>query len=84
MREYTRAKSSQEADRDRKAPLWYRFRDRRMKGMKFRRQHPIDGYVVDFYCPGARLAVELDGGGHTEKKQKSYDREREKPLAFMG
>ncbi len=55
-----------------------------MKGMKFRRQHPIDGYVVDFYCPGARLAVELDGGGHTEKKQKSYDREREKPLAFMG
>lgn len=55
-----------------------------MKDMKFRRQHPIDSYIVDFYCPMASLAIELDGGGHAEKDQERHDRERERVLASHG
>ena len=44
--------------------VWCRLRDRRLEGFKFRRQHPIGPYVVDFYCPRARLIVEVDGPGH--------------------
>jgi very-short-patch-repair endonuclease len=40
-------------------------RDRRLDGWKFRRQEPVDRYVVDFLCPDAKLVVELDGGQHT-------------------
>ncbi|HEY9213748.1 MAG TPA: endonuclease domain-containing protein [Ancylobacter sp.] len=45
--------------------LWSHLRDRRLDGWKFRRQVPIDRYVVDFLCADARLVVELDGGQHT-------------------
>lgn len=45
--------------------LWSWLRDRRLAGFKFRRQHPIGRYVVDFYCPQARLVVEIDGDGHS-------------------
>ena len=47
--------------------LWFRLRDRRLNGLKFRRQMPIKTYVVDFYCESARLIVELDGGHHAER-----------------
>ena len=46
--------------------LWYRLRERRLGGFKFRRQTPIKGYVVDFACLSARLIVELDGGQHAD------------------
>ena len=44
--------------------VWCRLRGRKLDGFKFRRQHPIGEYVVDFYCPAARLVVEIDGPGH--------------------
>jgi very-short-patch-repair endonuclease len=44
--------------------LWYRLRGARLSGHKFRRQHPIPPYVVDFYCDAARLIIELDGSQH--------------------
>jgi very-short-patch-repair endonuclease len=44
--------------------LWSRLRDRRLDGWKFRRQFPIDCYVVDFFCADAHLIIELDGGQH--------------------
>jgi very-short-patch-repair endonuclease len=44
--------------------LWRHLRNRNFANYKFRRQHQIDRYTVDFYCPEARLAIELDGGGH--------------------
>jgi very-short-patch-repair endonuclease len=47
--------------------LWRHLRDRRLGGFKFRRQRPIDPYVVDFVCLDAKLIVELDGGGHALK-----------------
>lgn len=45
--------------------LWRHLRNRNFAGYKFRRQHPFDDYVLDFYCPSAKLAVELNGGGIT-------------------
>jgi very-short-patch-repair endonuclease len=44
--------------------LWERLRDRLLSGIKFRRQHPIGACIVDFYCPAARLVIEVDGGIH--------------------
>jgi very-short-patch-repair endonuclease len=44
--------------------MWERLRDKRLDGAKFRRQHPVGPYVLDFYCPAAHLAVEVDGGSH--------------------
>ena len=41
--------------------LWEYLRDRRLLGLKFRRQHPLGTYIVDFYCPAFRLVVEIDG-----------------------
>jgi len=52
---------------DAERTLWFRLRDRRLRGWKFRRQVPIDNYVVDFCCEAARLIIELDGGQHTEQ-----------------
>ena len=46
---------------------WFRLRDRRIKGLKFRRQMLIKSYVVDFCCESARLIIELDGGQHAER-----------------
>jgi very-short-patch-repair endonuclease len=46
--------------------LWGLLRDRRLAGVKFRRQHPIGPYVVDFYCVSRGLVVELDGQSHAD------------------
>ena len=61
-----------QTDAERK--LWFRLRDRRLNGMKFRRQMPIKSYVVDFCCESARLIVELDGGQHTERSHEDAKR----------
>ena len=57
-------------------------RNRRLGGRKFRRQHPLPPYILDFYCEEARLAIELDGGQHGE--QAAYDAARSTVLASQG
>ena len=47
---------------DAERELWSRLRDRQMRGLKFRRQMPIEGFVADFACVEARLVIEVDGG----------------------
>jgi len=47
-----------------------------MCGFKFRRQHPIGPYIVDFYCHKAQLAIEIDGGQHNQDRQLLYDERR--------
>jgi len=49
--------------------LWFRLRDRRLNGLKFKRQVPLDKYIVDFCCAEARLIVELDGGQHATRDE---------------
>ena len=64
--------------------LWYHLRNKRLGGYKFRRQHPFDTYIVDFFCDAARLVIEIDGGGHTEPSQMAYDHERTSRLEELG
>ena len=44
--------------------LWQRLRNQQLHGLKFRRQHPVDRFIVDFYCSEVRLAIEVDGPVH--------------------
>jgi very-short-patch-repair endonuclease len=62
--------------------LWKYLRRKSVSGIKFRRQHIINGYIVDFYVPEAKLVIEIDGGNH--KKTKGYDRLRDKALRNRG
>ena len=64
--------------------LWRVLRAGRFAGFKFRRQHPIGIYYLDFYCPAAKLSVELDGFQHGLPEQHQHDEEREKFLADQG
>ncbi len=64
------------------ASLWEKLRKRQLGGLKFRRQHVIYAFIVDFYCPAAKLVIEIDGSVHA--KQKKYDKAREAYLAAMG
>jgi very-short-patch-repair endonuclease len=57
--------------------LWTALRSR-PAGFKFRRQHPLVGYVADFYCPAARLAIEVDGIAHEMGDNPSRDARRDK------
>jgi very-short-patch-repair endonuclease len=56
--------------------LWRRIRDRQIKGCKFRRQHGIEKYIVDFYCPEFMLAIEIDGPHHLEQVEADQIRQR--------
>jgi len=55
--------------------LWSRLCKKQL-GVKFRRQHPIDEYILDFYCHAYRLAIEVDGEIHNSKKNQEYDKLR--------
>ena len=63
--------------------LWQRLRHRAGR-VKFRRQHPIAGYVVDFYCPEAKFIVEVDGEAHNRGDRPLRDAKRETTLAGLG
>ncbi len=54
--------------------LWSVLRNKQLKGLQFRRQHAVGRYVVDFYCPGAKLVVEVDGESHTGRAQQDAKR----------
>jgi very-short-patch-repair endonuclease len=61
--------------------LWRSLRAGRFAGFKFRRQHPLGAYYLDFYCPAAKLSIELDGFQHGTPEQRERDKEREEFLA---
>jgi very-short-patch-repair endonuclease len=56
--------------------FWGQVRNKRFMGLKFFRQYSVGQYILDFYCPEIRLAVELDGGQHNEPEQREYDAAR--------
>jgi adenine-specific DNA methylase/very-short-patch-repair endonuclease len=56
--------------------LWRCLRGKQLAGFRFRKQHPIERFVLDFYCPSARLAIELDGSQHATEEGKARDAER--------
>ncbi|MEZ4553756.1 MAG: endonuclease domain-containing protein [Dehalococcoidia bacterium] len=64
--------------------LWEHLRDRRLDGLKFRRQHPVGPFVLDFYCVELRLAIEVDGGVHSTEEQAHHDADRQAVLEEAG
>ncbi|HMU08608.1 MAG TPA: class I tRNA ligase family protein [Ferruginibacter sp.] len=64
--------------------IWQELRNRNIGGFKFRRQHPIAGYIPDFVCLEKKLIIEIDGGYHNEADQAAFDKAREQWLAEQG
>ena len=63
--------------------LWSKLRRKQLKGYQFYRQKALDNYVVDFYCPSAKLVVELDGGQHYTENGKKKDSHRDRRLQSL-
>ena len=64
--------------------LWKYLRHSQLGGRKFRRQHSIENFIVDFYCPSEKLIIELDGQGHFDPSQQEKDVKREERLKALG
>lgn len=63
--------------------LWEEIRNRKLNGLKFKRQHSIGNYIVDFYCASKRLIIELDGEVHNTEDQKEKDKHKDQNLTEM-
>lgn len=79
LKKVARALRRTSTDAERKC--WTLLRGRRLSGFKFRRQQPLEGFIVDFFCPARGLVVELDGGQHAGSAQ---DRLRTRRLESRG
>jgi very-short-patch-repair endonuclease len=64
--------------------LWKILRNRQLEGIKFRRQFPIGAYILDFYAPEYRIAIEADGGQHYQDKDIGEDSKRTASLSAQG
>ncbi len=60
--------------------LWSKLKSRQMHGERFLRQYSVDQYVLDFYCPRIKLAIEVDGDSHFVSSAKEYDKERQEHI----
>ena len=80
LKSHARGLRSNQSDAEK--VMWFHLRGRRLKGYKFRRQYPLDNYILDFYCVEKNLAIELDGGQHADNVK--YDRIRTKRLNELG
>jgi very-short-patch-repair endonuclease len=78
--EFARRLRRDETDVERR--MWHRLRNGQICNAHFRRQHPAGRYILDFYCPTLALAIELDGGQHTQNTVR--DRERDEWLKQQG
>lgn len=66
------------------AKFWKAVRNKNLEGRKFRRQHSVGAYILDFYCPAEKLAIELDGEVHFNDAAREYDYERKLYLRNCG
>jgi very-short-patch-repair endonuclease len=66
------------------AIMWKHLSRRQMHGCKFRRQYSVDQYVLNFYCPELKLAVEIDGDSHFVHGAEEYDKERQEYIEAYG
>ena len=66
------------------AILWNALRERQLGGMRWRFQHPVEVYILDFYCPACKLVVELDGSIHDLSSVAERDEERQRHLEAYG
>jgi very-short-patch-repair endonuclease len=66
------------------ARMWTMLKNKQLESLKFRRQYSVGKYVLDFYCPSQKLAIELDGQGHYSLATLEYDSARTKYLNTLG
>jgi len=64
--------------------LWERLKGRQLENRKFRRQHSIGHFILDFYCPEEKLCIELDGKHHSDQKNQIHDELRDDLLNDLG
>lgn len=69
---------------DAEKALWKHLRNKGFRDLKFFRQYSVGAYIIDFYCPEYKLAIELDGGQHADEEIKEYDRARTVYLESLG
>ena len=79
-----RARQMRREDTRAEKRAWIQLKDRRTLGLNFRRQVPIDRYIVDFYCHEIRVIVEIDGEVHDKPGQAEWDAERNERLEELG
>ncbi|ELR68418.1 DNA methylase, putative [Fulvivirga imtechensis AK7] len=64
--------------------LWKSLRRKQIAGLRFRRQHPVGNFILDFYCHDIKLAIEVDGPIHDRPEQKEYDQARDQQIRNKG
>ena len=64
--------------------LWNKLKNKQLLNQRFRRQHPIGPYILDFFCPNCKLAIEVDGISHLVSSQQEYDHIRTEYLNAVG
>jgi very-short-patch-repair endonuclease len=64
--------------------IWNELKNRRRNGFKFRRQHPVGQFIVDFFCPEKELVIEIDGGIHFAEDVREHDENRTAELERLG
>lgn len=81
---YSKAQKLRHQMTEAETMFWQSVRQNKFNGLKFRRQHPVSIYILDFYCHQYKLGVELDGGYHTNPKQMELDVQRDRNLMDQG
>ena len=81
---FIKAKALRKGETQAEKILWEKLRNNQLKGYKFRRQHPIGLYIVDFYCHQLNLVIEIDGDYHNIQEQIEKDKERTQNLETDG
>jgi very-short-patch-repair endonuclease len=64
--------------------VWSKISNRQIEGYKFRRQYSVERFILDFYCPCLKLAIEIDGNSHFLEDAQKYDRERQTFIESFG
>lgn len=82
LKEYSRTLRKNMTDAEQM--LWRHLRGKQIQGVQFYRQKPLLSFIVDFYCPVAKLVVELDGSQHFEEDRHYQDQLRDDALAVVG
>lgn len=82
LKDYRRAHRNEPTHAE--VEMWHGLRSRRAGGYKFRRQHSLGPFIVDFYCLELQLAIEVDGATHEEPEKQEYDRRRTEYLNANG
>ncbi|MFC1949254.1 endonuclease domain-containing protein [Chloroflexota bacterium] len=81
LKQYSRQLRTSMTDAEKR--LWAKIRMRQLKGHQFYRQKPIGDYIVDFFCPEAKLVIEVDGSHHLVGETIEYDRVRDEYLSSL-